>query len=255
MLARLAKWSDSHELTRRGRGAAARGARRLAAPSRRSTAAACITSSEEAEPRRALEARWREATPEPGLTWGDQVSGEPAVEAAERHGVFGPELTVVEIGPGYGRILGAALRGGVAFRRYIGVDLSEENVRHLRAAFDDPRIEIVHGDAESVEFDEPVDSVLSFLTFKHIYPSFAAALANLGSQLRPGGGSIFDLIEGSRQYFHRDHHTFMREYTRSEAAEIVDARRARARRDRSGRARAGAHPDADRRREALAPVR
>jgi SAM-dependent methyltransferase len=166
-------------------------------------------------------ARWREARPDPGLTWGEAVSGEPAVEAADRHGVFGAEKTVLEVGPGYGRVLGAALRRGVEFRRYIGLDLSDGNVRHLREEFDDPRVEIVHGDAESVVLDEPVDGVLSFLTFKHIYPSFSPALANLGRQLRPGGRIVFDLIEGSREYFHRDQVTFMREYTRAEVSEIV----------------------------------
>lgn len=94
-------------------------------------------------------------------------------------------------------MLGAALRREVGFRRYIGLDLSDENVRHLRRVFDDPRVEIVHSDAESV------------------------ALENLGRQLRPGGRIVFDLIEGSREYFHRDQLTFMREYTRSEVSEIV----------------------------------
>jgi SAM-dependent methyltransferase len=111
----------------------------------------------------------------------------------------------------------------VEFRRYVGVDLSEDNVEHLRSNFDDPRLEIVLGDAESVRLDEPIDSVVSFLTFKHIYPSFQAALTNLGSQLRPGGRIVFDLIEGSREYFHRDDRTFMREYTRDEVAAIVSA--------------------------------
>lgn len=220
MFSRLAKWSDSHEITRRGR-------RWIAQAPGVEQAVSALDSRR----RRRLESdgraverskeRWRYAPPELGLTWGESVSGQPAVEAAERHGIFGPDRVVVEIGPGYGRILGAALDRGVALRRYIGVDLSEENVRHLQETFQDPRVEIVHGDAESVRFDEPIDSVYSFLTFKHIYPSFAAALENLGSQLRPGGRIAFDLIEGHREYFHRDERTFMREYTRDEAAEIV----------------------------------
>ena len=89
------------------------------------------------------------------------------------------------------------------------------------ATYDDPRLEIVCGDVESAEFGEPLDAAYSFLTFKHIYPSFAAALANIGRQLRPGGRVVFDLIEGSREYFHRDQVTFMREYTRAAAAGIV----------------------------------
>jgi SAM-dependent methyltransferase len=220
MLARLARWSDSHEFTRRGRRwllAAPGVAQAVSAIDRRRLREL----EQEGQLGERSKRRWREAVPDPGLTWGHQVSGEPAVAAAERHGVFGPDLTVVEVGPGYGRILGAALRRGAEFRRYIGVDLSEENVRHLRVEFADPRVEIVHGDAETIEFGEPIDSIYSFLTFKHIYPTFATALANLGRQLRPGGTIAFDLIEGSREYVHRDNHTFMREYTRREAAEIV----------------------------------
>ena len=108
--------------------------------------------------------------------------------------------------------------------------------------FDDPRLEIVCGDVESAEFGEPLDAAYSFLTFKHIYPSFAAALANIGRQLRPGGRVVFDLIEGSREYFHRDQVTFMREYTRPEAAGIVARAGLAAGRDRRGRARARAAP-------------
>lgn len=220
MLERLAKWSDSHELTRRGR--------------RRLLDAPVVSQAVSAFDRRRLrrieregaadersKERWREASPGLGLTWGEQVSGEPAVEAAARHGVFGPERTVLEVGPGYGRILDAALRRKVDFRRYLGLDLSAANVAHLRERFDDPRVEIIQGDAESTALGEEIDSVLSFLTFKHFYPSFAAALGNLGGQLRPGGRIVFDLIEGPREYFHRDQVTFMREYTREQAVEIV----------------------------------
>jgi hypothetical protein len=69
----------------------------------------------------------------------------------------------------------------------------------------------------------PVDAVISFLTFKHIYPSFEGALANLRPQLRDGAVVIFDLIEGSRTYFQRDQTTYVREYTRAEAESIVAA--------------------------------
>jgi len=220
MLTRLAKWSDSHPVTRRMR------RRLLDAPGVSSAVAALDrrrlrqVESAGATAERA-KSRWREAPPDRGLTWGDEVSGVPAVLAAERYGVFAPDHAVLEIGPGYGRILGAALERGVDFRRYVGLDLSQENVDHLRRTFDDPRLEIVCGDVESAEFDEPLDAAYSFLTFKHIYPSFAQALTNIAGQLRPGGRVVFDLIEGSREYFHRDQVTFMREYTRPEAAGIV----------------------------------
>ena len=222
VLTRLAQWSDSHELTRRLR-------RRVLATRVVSRAVAGFDRRRLRRLERAgatderSKRRWREAPPGPGLTWGVEVSGDPAVEAAERHGVFGPGRTILEVGPGYGRVLRSALAREVEFGRYIGLDLSAQNVRHLREEFDDPRIEIVQGDVESTSLDEPIDAALSFLTFKHIYPSFRAALENLGRQLRPGGRIVFDLIEGPRVYFHRDRATFMREYTRAEVGEIVAA--------------------------------
>lgn len=222
MFQRLAKWSDSHDVTRRAR--------------RRLLEAPLVSHAVAALDRRRLrrlegagaaaeraKRRWREAPPDPGLTWGVEVSGDAAVEAAARFGVFGPGRTVLEIGPGYGRVLRSVLARELEFERYIGLDLSAENVRHLSAEFADPRIEIVHGDVESASLEQPVDAALSFLTFKHIYPSFQAALENLRRQLRPGGRVVFDLIEGSREYFHRDQVTFMREYTREEAAALVAA--------------------------------
>ena len=166
--------------------------------------------------------RWRAAPPGPGLTWGEEVSGDPAVDAAEAHGLFGPDRSVLEVGPGYGRVLRSCLARGAEFERYVALDVSEQNVRHLRSSFEDPRVEILHGDAESASIGEPVDAMLSFLTFKHLYPSFEAALANLEPQLRPGARVMFDLIEGPRRYFHRDRMTFIREYPRSEVAAILE---------------------------------
>jgi SAM-dependent methyltransferase len=164
--------------------------------------------------------RWRETPPGPGLTWGMELAGDPLVAVAEEYGIFGPGRTVLEVGPGYGRVIQACLARGSAFERYIGLDISEENVRYLRDVIDDPRVEIVHGDAESASLGESLDAVLSFLTFKHLYPSFEATLANLQPQLRSGATVMFDLIEGSRKYFHPDQ-TFIREYARPEVAEIL----------------------------------
>lgn len=222
MLSRLAKWSDSHEVTRRLRRSVAEApgiSHAVAALDRRRLRR--LEGAGAAQERSKL--RWREAPPDAGLTWGVEVSGDEAVRAAARHGVFGPERTILEIGPGYGRVLSSVLAQGHEFRRYVGLDLSEVNVTHLRERFDDPRVEFVHGDVESASLEEPVDAAISFLTFKHIYPSFQRALENLGRQLRPGGLVVFDLIEGSREYFHRDQVTFMREYTRAEAGELVAA--------------------------------
>ena len=118
---------------------------------------------------------------------------------------------------------GQCLERGVAFSSYLGLDLSTRNVEHLRASFDDPRVGFELGDAETVSLPAPVDTVLASLTFKHLYPSFAAALANLRGQLSPHGLVLFDLIEGGRGYFQWDEATYVREYERPEIADMLRA--------------------------------
>jgi SAM-dependent methyltransferase len=221
MRRRLVRWTDSSDAGRRLRRAlisnpvtgpaiSALDRRRMRRLARRG------------DPVARSKSRWREAPPSRGLTWGEEVSGEAAASAAAEHGVFGPGRSVLEIGPGYGRILGACLDAGLEFDRYLGLDLSERNVEHLRGSFDDPRVEFRQGDAETAQLGDPVDGVMSFLVFKHLYPSFEPTLANLAPQLADGATVLFDLLEGSRAYFHADGATYIRHYTREEARALVE---------------------------------
>ena len=129
--------------------------------------------------------------------------------------------TVVEVGPGYGRLLEAARRLGAPYGLWVGVDLSPNNVEHLRGRFPEERF--VEGDASTVELDVEPDLIVSSLTLKHIYPSFEPALVNLASRLRPGGSAVFDVIEGERRYFEPDGRTYIRWYTRDELRDICAA--------------------------------
>jgi SAM-dependent methyltransferase len=165
--------------------------------------------------------RWRAAKPDARLTWGARPTGDAFVAKAAEYGAFGPGRTVVEIGPGYGRLLTACLEAGVELGSYIGVDLAEENVVHLRERFPQEEVRFICADVETVELGEDVDSVMSSLTFKHLFPSFEAALANLARQLRAGGTVVFDLIEGQRRYFEEDGVTYIRWYSRAEVEEIL----------------------------------
>lgn len=167
-------------------------------------------------------ARWRGAQPDAALTWGAEISGDAFIESAAAHGAFGAGKSVVEIGPGYGRLLGSALAHGVEFARWTGVDLSAENVRHLSERFDDERVSFMHADAETVTLDEQADSLISSLTFKHLFPSFESALVNLAAQLRPGAVAAIDFIEGERSFFEPDGVTFIRWYTRDELRAIYE---------------------------------
>ena len=165
--------------------------------------------------------RRRERTPAPSLTWGAEISGDDFVEKARRYGALAPEKAVLEIGPGYGRLLAAILARGGGFESYTGIDLSEENVAHLRDRFGRDGVRFLVGDVETVELERPVDSVLSSLTFKHLFPSFERGLANLARQMAPGGVVVFDLIEGRRRYFEEDGVTYIRWYERPEVEAIL----------------------------------
>ena len=172
------------------------------------------------ETRARVQARWGSARPTVScLTWGREIVGDNFIEKAAEYGVFGEGRTVLEVGAGYGRLLEAAIRLEMPFARYVALDISEQNVLHLQERFPDEAIQIVHGPVESVRLDEPVDGVISSLTFKHFYPSFEPALQNLEPQLAPGAIVVFDLIEkqveGELNYWERSG-TYTCRYTRAE---------------------------------------
>ncbi len=166
------------------------------------------------------QSRWRGARPELDLTWGEALSGRGFVTKLAEHADLADDSRLLEIGPGYGRLLSAYLEQGLPFASYTGVDLSEQNVSYLRERFADPRISFIQGDASSVPLPA-FDVGMSSLTFKHFYPTFEATLANCGSTMTDGGRVIFDLLEGTRAYFEHDDITFVHSYQRPEVERIV----------------------------------
>jgi SAM-dependent methyltransferase len=165
--------------------------------------------------------RWREALPVTHLTWGKEVSGDAFILKADAYGAFGPDKRLLEIGPGYGRLLKSLIKHGAAFKSYAGVDLSAENVRYLRETFAGEGFEFVHGDVESVRLEAGFDVVMSSLTFKHLFPSFRGALGHLAAQANPGCLFLFDLIEGVGKHFEHDGITYIRSYTRPEVSDAL----------------------------------
>lgn len=168
-------------------------------------------------------ARWRAAKPTAHLTWDVELTGDAFIDRAEEHGAFGEGRHIVEVGPGYGRLLRTTLERGLPFARYTGVDLSAENVAHLTEQFPDERVSFVVADIEEVSFEAPVDAAISSLTFKHLFPSFERALANIASQMAVAGVVLFDLIEGSRRFFEEDGVTYIRAYERPEVEAMLGA--------------------------------
>ena len=166
--------------------------------------------------------RWRNAAPVGHLTWGKEISGDHFVSKLEQHGAFGSDQALLEIGPGYGRLLKSILQSEAPFRTYLGVDLSAQNVAFLSETFSDQRIAFQHGDIETLNFDQKFDVIYSSLTFKHLFPTFEKVLQNVALALNPDALIFFDLIEGSGEHFEHDGVTFLRHYTKEEVRGILN---------------------------------
>ncbi len=175
--------------------------------------------------------RWRNAAPDAELTWGRELDGDAFITAVATYGTFSEDRSILEIGPGYGRLLRGALAAELPFSRYVGVDLSEKNVRTLTERFSaDERIRFINADIESATLDTPVDNVISSLTLKHLYPSWERAVANIVRSVNPGGRFIFDLIErsgvdrlvGTDRYVETADDTYIRHYSREEVSEMLE---------------------------------
>jgi SAM-dependent methyltransferase len=174
------------------------------------------------EGREQSQTRWLRARPNPDLTWGQELTGEAFVSKVESYASFGNETMVLEIGPGYGRILRSFLARGIPFKEYYGLDISKQNVEHLHKQFPQPNVHFIHADVEGASMPYQFDVAFSSLTFKHLYPSFEKALHNVSRYMSSGGLIIFDLIEGIYTYFsHRDH-TYLRQYRREEILDIIE---------------------------------
>jgi SAM-dependent methyltransferase len=166
-------------------------------------------------------ARWRETKPDPGLTWGQELTGEAFVSKVESYASFDDETTVLEIGPGYGRILRSFLARGIPFKEYYGLDISEQNVEYLRKLFPQATVHFIQADIEVASFPFQFDVGFSSLVFKHLYPSFEAALRNCSRYMSPHGRLIFDLIEGDQRRWNPYGDTYVRRYRRDEVLEIL----------------------------------
>jgi SAM-dependent methyltransferase len=173
-----------------------------------------------AEAQERSKSRWRQARPQLDLTFGESLTGQAFVTKLAEHAKLTEQTRLLEIGPGYGRLLSAYLDQGLPFSSYTGLDLSEFNVGHLSERFGDPRISFLHGDANSAAIPE-FDLGISSLVFKHFYPTFEQALANCTSSLSAEGRFIFDLLEGKRAYFEHDDATYVHCYEPPDVEQIV----------------------------------
>ena len=170
--------------------------------------------------------RWRKAPAKwQHLTWGEELTGDAFIDKASKYAEFSADKQVLEIGPGYGRLLKSCLERDLPFARYCGVDLSEETCVYLREQFPLDNAEFVTGDVESASFDTTFDIVLSSLTLKHLFPTCETALENVARSVSPGAVFCIDFMESEEPmkiWEEQDQSTFVRRYTRPELLEILE---------------------------------
>ena len=172
--------------------------------------------------------RWSADEPDAGLTWGVPMSGENFAEFVLQHVTLTDNSIVVEIGPGYGRILNALLSHRVRFRRYIGLEISPARVNRLSKQFQDPRIEFHQADIlAGVELNASADLTISSAVFEHLYPDFSRAIETISGFTRPGGAAVIDFVrdenylDKSSAWFENET-TYIRTYSRNELRDLFE---------------------------------
>ena len=179
-------------------------------------------------------AHWRSPDRTAGLTWGTMLDGDACVAALASHAKI-EGAAMLEIGPGYGRLLRSLLVRSVPFARYVGLDISAHWTRELVEEFGDrSNAELVRGAAEEAAWllaGRRFDLIVSFLTWKHFYPDFGAVARGCWKLLAIEGRLIFDLPETGVAWpirpddingsFNRDTGTFTRHYSRPQIASLL----------------------------------
>lgn len=103
---------------------------------------------------------------------------------------------VVEIGPGYGRLLRHMLKEGIRFAKFTGFDISQSRVHalttELRTGTRQSRMEFKLCDVMAQDFGQTFDTLLCSSTFEHFYPDCGPVVQNIAKNLAKGGRLFID---------------------------------------------------------------
>lgn len=172
---------------------------------------------------RSSKRRWKGDEEAHHLTWGVMLSGDELWRIYMAHHEFQMTDRILEIGPGYGRILAAQLDCGIPYAKYVGVELSAARTESLRREFRSEKISFSCADINHWGGDEIFDIVISSSTFEHLYPDFSRALENVKGHLAMQGKSFIDFIDGpSQRAFEPVGGAFVRGYSDDELFEIYE---------------------------------
>ncbi|HMH50503.1 MAG TPA: class I SAM-dependent methyltransferase [Candidatus Acidoferrum sp.] len=141
--------------------------------------------------------RWQGAESEASLTWGSVMTGDTFIGALGAHVDLGTlrQGRILEVGPGYGRLLASLRAAGHTYRSYTGLDLSGDRVQKLSERFGDEHTRFVRGDAMTDQVEAECDLFVCSATFEHLYPSFVRTLQNVQRQLALGAWACVDFVQ------------------------------------------------------------
>lgn len=146
----------------------------------------------------AFDQRWRgDDRADAGLTWGVILEGDSFFGELEKHLERWQGINILEIGPGYGRLLQSLMRLHSAFGHYVGLDISPVKVEKLRRRFGSDLVSFEVGDCRTWRGNPvaPFDLIICSSTFEHVRPDFSHALKNLIMFLKRDGAFAFDLTD------------------------------------------------------------
>jgi 2-polyprenyl-3-methyl-5-hydroxy-6-metoxy-1,4-benzoquinol methylase len=137
--------------------------------------------------------RWTGDEAPEHLTFGSVMDAESLWTLYQRHRDFSAADRILEIGPGYGRLLKTALARDVPFASFSGLDLSHARVARLNAELGSDRVAFHQGDVDRWR-GGPFDVVICSSTFEHLHPDCTAALRNLRGQVSANATVLIDFV-------------------------------------------------------------
>ena len=158
------------------------------------------------------------------------MTGDSLWSLYEKYQPFAPNVKILEIGPGYGRLLKTALKRKIPFESYTALELSEARVDRLRLEFDLSKIRIIQGNIDTWKHPCTFDVVICSSTFEHLFPNCRQALTTVYHHLAPTGVVFIDFI-GNLQWkvfrnltwkfvYFEPNGTYVRVYPKEELAKL-----------------------------------
>ena len=145
------------------------------------------------------------------LTWNAEMDGVEFISNVRKHA--GDDLgRILEIGPGYGRLLATIQDDQIQFSDYLGLDISQETVDFLTAKFGQDHITYENADFFTFETKDAYDCIVSSAVFMHFYPSVEPAMRRCHALLETGGHLCFDVPVGKARYLDIASQFYVRDY-------------------------------------------